>query len=355
MRIYEERGAEWAARRRPVRRDGAVSFARRVPDGAVRADLGCGAGRYSRELGRPLVALDAARAMLDLLHASVPSAWRVQGDLEALPFRRRSLGGAWANMSYLHVPRARMPLAMAELHWALRPGAPYDVQLLVGDYEGTSLPEDDMGGRFFASWQPAQMVDLLVGAGFEVDHTEVDGHVVRARGSRARSLPDTVGAGMRLLVCGLNPSEYAADRGVGYARPSNRFWPAAVEAGLVSRPRDPVHALTAHGVGMTDLVKRATTSASALSAEEYRAGARRVERLVRRLEPGAVCFVGLAGWRAAVDRTAVAGPQPEPFGGRPAYVMPSTSGLNAHASPAQLAEHLAAAARLGGAPALPSR
>jgi TDG/mug DNA glycosylase family protein len=106
-------------------------------------------------------------------------------------------------------------------------------------------------------------------------------------------------------------------------------------------------------VGMTDLVTRATPRASALAPQEYRDGAARVERLVRWLRPGAVCFVGLEGWRSAVDRRAAPGPQPRPFGGRPAYVMPSTSGLNAHASRPELAAHLRAAAELadGGRPA----
>ena len=40
---------------------------------------------------------------------------------------------------------------------------------------------------------------------------------------------------MRLLVCGLNPSVYSADAGVGYARPGNRFWPALRLAGLTDR------------------------------------------------------------------------------------------------------------------------
>lgn len=346
VRIYEERGREWAERRRPVRRDDAVAFARRVPAGAVRADLGCGAGRYTAELGLPAVALDAARTMLDLLRPVAPAAWPVQADLEALPFRHGSLGGAWANMSYVHLPKVRLPLALAHLHWALCPGAPFDLQVLSGEYEGDRLPGDDVGGRFFSSWSPPDLSRLLPGAGLRVDVVETEGDVVRARGVRDRSLPDTVAAGMRLLVCGLNPSGYAADRGVGYARPGNRFWPAAVAAGVVTRPRDPLHALAAHGVGMTDLVKRATASAASLAADEYRAGAERVEWLVRWLRPRAVCFVGLSGWRAAVDRRAVPGPQPRPFAGRPAYVMPSTSGLNAHASLADLTAHLAAAAAL---------
>jgi TDG/mug DNA glycosylase family protein len=156
---------------------------------------------------------------------------------------------------------------------------------------------------------------------------------------------------MRLLVCGLNPSVYAADAGVGFARPGNRFWPAARAAGLVTVDRDARAALVQHGVGMTDLVKRATPRADQLTRDEYRAGLARVERLVHWLEPGAVCFVGLAGWRAAVDRRAVAGVQPDGIGGRPAYVMPSTSGLNARVPVGELADHLRAAAALARASA----
>ncbi|MCL4293967.1 MAG: mismatch-specific DNA-glycosylase, partial [Acidimicrobiia bacterium] len=93
-------------------------------------------------------------------------------------------------------------------------------------------------------------------------------------------------------------------------------------------------------------VKRATPRATDLSTAELREGTGRVERLVRWLRPRAVCFVGLAGWRAAVDRHAVAGVQPGGFGGALAYVMPSTSGLNAHSRPADFTRHLRAAAAL---------
>jgi TDG/mug DNA glycosylase family protein len=64
------------------------------------------------------------------------------------------------------------------------------------------------------------------------------------------------------------------------------------------------------------------------------------------LQPGAVCFVGLEGWRAAIDRRAQPGVQAHRFGDRPTYVMPSTSGLNAHSRPADLAAHLREAAAL---------
>jgi TDG/mug DNA glycosylase family protein len=97
---------------------------------------------------------------------------------------------------------------------------------------------------------------------------------------------------------------------------------------------------------MTDLVKRATVRADELAPDEYRAGAARVARLVEWLQPGAICFVGLSGYRVAVDRRARAGVQQETFGGAPAYVMPNTSGLNARVPLAELANHLRAAARL---------
>ena len=114
----------------------------------------------------------------------------------------------------------------------------------------------------------------------------------------------------------------------------------------MTRERDPRHALVAHGVGMTDLVKRPTRQAAELGAAEYTEGLARLERLAARLEPGVVCFVGLAGWRAAVDRRASPGPQSRRIGGRPAYVMPSTSGLNARTSLAELTDHLRTAAAL---------
>jgi len=344
--IYEARGGEWAAHHPPLHRARAQAFARQVPTGAPRVDLGCGAGRYSADLGRPVIAVDAARSMLERCRTAVPGALLVQADLEALPFAAHTLHGAWAYMSYLHVRSVLLPRALADLHRALVVGATAEIQVLAGDYEGDALPADRIGGRFFASWTPQRLRDALVGAGFEVEGLEVDGDVVHASVVRAATLPDVVGPGMHLLVVGLNPSVYSADSGVGYARPGNRFWPAALAGGLVTRDRDATHALDVHGIGMTDLVKRATSNAATLTPAEYQVGIHRVERLVRWLEPGAVCFVGLTGWRAAVDRRATAGVQSQRFGGRPVYVMPSTSGANAHARLDALTDHLRAARSL---------
>jgi len=164
-----------------------------------------------------------------------------------------------------------------------------------------------------------------------------------------RPLPNRVAAGLRLLICGVNPSPASAGAGVGYARPGNRFWPAALAAGVATADRDGDHALHVDRVGMTDFVARATPAADELSNDELIAGAVDVQRLVRRWKPGAICFTALGPYRVAVDRRAVAGVQPRPFGGRPAYVMPSTSGRNAAVSLATLTDHLRAAATLADA------
>jgi TDG/mug DNA glycosylase family protein len=280
--------------------------------------------------------------MLELAGDSAPTAWRVQGDVAALPFRRGSLGAAWARNTYLHIPRGELPLALAQLHHSLAVGAPMMMSVVEGDNEGL-VPGDVIPGRFFADWSRDALASVVVGAGFDLHGIELVGDELWATATRARQLPDFVGPGMKLLVCGLNPSVVAADAGFGYAGRTNRFWPTALEAGVVSRPRDPLHALLVDRVGMTDLVKRATPRASELTPEEYRAGAARVRRLVEWLRPRTVLFVGLSGWRAAVDPAATAGPQPDGFGGAAAYVMPSTSGLNAHATGADLVAHLRAA------------
>ena len=147
-----------------------------------------------------------------------------------------------------------------------------------------------------------------------------------------------------MLICGLNPSLWSAEHGIPFGRPGNRFWPAAKQAGLVELDRDPWDAL-ARGMGFTDLVKKATRQSSELSERDYRHGRARIEAVVRRSAPRVVCFVGLEGWRRCVDRRAKPGWAAEPFAGRPAYLMPSTSGRNAHSDLPSLIEHLRSAGR----------
>jgi TDG/mug DNA glycosylase family protein len=343
VEVYEENADDWVVHRRRPEPASLAPFAARVGAGKLRLDLGCGPGWHTSALGEPAIALDAAKAMLDLVDTNAPRARCVQADLEALPFRRGALGGTWAHKCYMHVPDVRVPLALADLHRAMEVGAALHLQV-TSDRQQENV-DDRFPGRHFSWWPLERLRDVVAGAGFDAHEVIDDGEEwIDVEATRARTLPDTVGPEMRMLLVGLNPSEYAADFGAGFARPGNRFWPAALAAGIVTRTHDPFHALRRHGVGMTDLVKRATPRADAITRDEFRLGAQRLERTVAWLEPAAVCFVGLSGYRAAVDRKATAGWQEQPFGGRPAYVMPNPSGINAHATPADLAHHLRRAA-----------
>jgi TDG/mug DNA glycosylase family protein len=327
--VYE-RGAETYLRRPLQVPAAAGAFAGTVGPGALRLDLGCGPGRLTGALGSPVVAVDAAFEMVRRVTAT---RLRVQADLEALPFRRSALAGTWASKCLQHVPPERLPLALADLHRAMAVGGRLDLVVFEGEGTWRSDGDDDLPGRMFWGWPVDRLVDVVVGAGFvevAVEHRDRapvrELHVTATRG---HTLADAVGPGMRLLTCGLNPSLVAADAGVPYARPGNRFWPAVQAAGLATVDRDQRRLLLDGGVGTTDLVKRASVAADELRPDELAAGLARVERLCAWLAPRVLYLVGLAGWRAVVDRRAEPGLQPTGLGGVPVYLAPSTSGRNA--------------------------
>ncbi len=355
--VYEQMAEQWAAARTPVHQEAIGWLNRNRQEGPI-IDVGTGPGWHLAPCVSPAIGLDVAASMLELARQRTDHPV-VLGSADALPFRFGGAGGAIASRVYNHLGLDQNPAALADLHRSLAVDAPVLFEfLLIPDgaepsnrrgLEGRSGPPFE--GRLFSMWERDALADTLEGAGFQIVDEDVDigptaDGCLTIRARRRFSLPDTVGPGMRLLICGLNPSPTSSETGVGFGRPGNRFWPAAAAAGLVTVDRDPRHALRHHRIGMTDLVKRTTRRADELSTSEYQSGLARVERLVRWLQPQAICFVGLAGWRAVVDKKATPGPQPEGLGGRPVYVMPSTSGLNASSRLDDLVGHLIAAAEL---------
>ncbi len=350
LAAYDRGAATYATNRRPLEPERARRFATALGDRS-RLDLGCGPGLWFEHLGRPVVGADASEPMLRRAHAADADVPLVQALLEGLPFARGAFAGVWANKCLQHVDAPDLPLVLADLHRILRVDGRLDLAMFTGS--GTFRSDDDLPGRRFTLWDPDEFCDVVTGAGFRIDERvtvsardDRDLGRVQVSATRLRTLPDTVGQGLRLLVCGLNPSLVAADAGVGFAGPTNRFWKALHRAGLSTVDRDARALLVRDGIGMTDLVKRATRAAKEVRPEEYRTGLRRLTRLVARTRPAAVCLVGLAGWRTAVDARATAGWQADSPLAAPTYVMPSTSGLNAHQSLDDLADHLARAANL---------
>lgn len=174
---------------------------------------------------------------------------------------------------------------------------------------------------------------------------------------RDGSVPDLVGPGLRLLFVGINPSLWTAATGTHFSHPGNRFYPALRLAGVLQHDIDRAAGMTdqdraavvARGVGVTNLVNRATIRAAELDADELRAGSRRLTTFVAVHRPAVVAVAGVTAYRQAFGRTrARAGEQPERLEGARLWVVPNPSGLNAHETTATLAVAYAEPARAAG-------
>lgn len=333
-----------------LRRAQARAFARRVLPGTAALDLDGSGGQFTGDLGAAVVAVGAPAPRLALSGGTVLA---VAGARGSLPLGGGTVGGVWSDRALAEVPPTEIPLLLAELHRVLRVGSPLDVRVAdpgawapAGRLAAGAGDDDPDADVLQPAGEGGLLGTLLAGAGFDVLAAQRLGTRLRVRAERLRTLPDTVAPGMRILVVGLNPSLHAADAGVPFSRPGDRFWAAAVAAEACGRPGHARDALVNHGMGITHLVKRATAGAAELTPAEYRRGMGRLERLVRWSRPRLVCFVGLSGWRAAVDRAARPGLQGQLLAGRPCYVMPSTVGAAAQSQTDELAGHLRAAAEL---------
>jgi len=194
-------------------------------------------------------------------------------------------------------------------------------------------------------------------------------------------VPDLIGADCKLLFVGINPGLQTAMTGLHFAHPSNRFWPAMKKAGNVDWVPDvspttpavrvdvfdpPTHVpypvfrpkgldhwdvdiscgmteaerqdFIARGMGITNLVSRASVRASDLTSEELSLGGTRLVRFVDEVRPAIVAVAGVTAYRSAFsDPKATMGRQARLFGESAVWVVPNPSGLNAHETVASLA------------------
>ena len=156
-----------------------------------------------------------------------------------------------------------------------------------------------------------------------------------------RAVPDLIAPDLNVLFCGINPSLYSAATGHHFARPGNRFWPALYHAGFTERLLKPSEELLLleDGIGITNLVRRATATAAELTNDELRSSRSRLARKVRRFRPRCIAVVGIGAYRVAFDRPrATVGLQPEVLGTAALWVLPNPSGLNANHQLPELSE-----------------
>jgi double-stranded uracil-DNA glycosylase len=138
---------------------------------------------------------------------------------------------------------------------------------------------------------------------------------------------------LRVVFVGINPGLYSGAVGHHFARPGNRFWKALHGSGLTEREWSPFddQELVTVGLGITNLVDRATASAAELTAEELRDGRDALEVKIARYTPATVAILGITAYRTGfARRKAELGPQDEALAGSRVWVLPNPSGLNAH-------------------------
>jgi double-stranded uracil-DNA glycosylase len=108
-------------------------------------------------------------------------------------------------------------------------------------------------------------------------------------------------------------------------------------------------AFRAAGLGITNLVARATARASQLSDDELRVGRLALEALVATRAPAVVAVAGVTAYRTAFGRRKAAlGRQDEDLAGAVLWVVPNPSGLNAHDTIDSLAAAYRAPAEAAG-------
>jgi TDG/mug DNA glycosylase family protein len=147
-----------------------------------------------------------------------------------------------------------------------------------------------------------------------------------------KRVPDVVAPDLAVIFCGINPGLWSAAVGHHFARPGNRFWKVLHVAGFTDELLAPSEErrLLVVGVGVTNLVSRATASADELGRDELRRGRRNLERKAQRWRPGVIAFLGLTAYRTAFDRpAAVVGEQEEQLGSIRLWLLPNPSGAQA--------------------------
>lgn len=157
--------------------------------------------------------------------------------------------------------------------------------------------------------------------------------------SVGKTVPDVIRPSLQVLFCGINPGLYSGAVGHHFARPGNRFWTALYAGGFTDRLLSPFEDqdLPRYGLGITNLVERATASADQLSPQELIEGGRRLVAKVHQHGPKFLAPLGIVAYRQAFKRPkATLGLQNEMIGSSCIWLLPNPSGLNAHFQMAEL-------------------
>lgn len=155
-------------------------------------------------------------------------------------------------------------------------------------------------------------------------------------------LPDHLAPDLRILFVGINPGLRSAQTRHHYAGRGNRFWKLLIESGLIPEPLDAErdHEVLRWGLGLTNIVGRATPGVADLGAADFDRGRRELLEKIQRLRPRAVALVGLTVFeRLQVGRGRTRrrlGAQRARVEGARLFVLPNPSGRNTHFTYAEM-------------------
>jgi TDG/mug DNA glycosylase family protein len=153
-------------------------------------------------------------------------------------------------------------------------------------------------------------------------------------------LPDYLAPDLDVMLVGINPGFRSVERGHHFAGPGNRFWSLLADARLTPRKLsyEEDASLPDYGIGLTNIVARASKSSSELSRTDYDQGRAVLADKIGRYRPKAVGFVGVTVFREfwltlsnePTPKKIPCGKRCETMADATLFVLPNPSGRNAH-------------------------
>ena len=112
-------------------------------------------------------------------------------------------------------------------------------------------------------------------------------------------LRDIIKINLKILFVGTSPGRLSAKSGHYFAGPSNVFWKLLHQSGLTPKKLAPVDDwnILDYKLGLTDIVKKPTTTQTELKANCSMKNTLRLNRAINSFKPKIVAFVGKASFR----------------------------------------------------------